>query len=198
MTTNPYAAPVEVEAWQSPVAKTQGPLATSIFRWTVICGVCAGPTLFVACSLFHEPAQLAAIGCASAMFVAAFVWLERNQSSQWCERLPHLRSALRAGFIARMAISILFPIGMMIDMLNGMVSLSILEAVLSSTVADDDGIGLSPLGGGGPLPIFFLTLVDGFLLIGEVAIFMVLAYFALWVANRLGLTSSHRQAKWDG
>ena len=51
MSINPYAPPVEVEDWQKPAIKNAS-LAASIVRWTVICGVCAGPTLFVACKYY--------------------------------------------------------------------------------------------------------------------------------------------------
>src|SRR5688572_521677 len=117
MDVNPYSPPVEVE--ESPATglpKLDAGLGWSIVRWLVICPICAGPTLFVACNIFHQLDQLAAIFCASAMIVAAFVYVERVHCLAWQERLLHLRTALRVGFIARMVISVLFPIGLMLDM----------------------------------------------------------------------------------
>jgi len=94
------------------------PLVTRTVVWTALCAGCAGPSIFLAILVRANPLALA-ISCIA--FVAAYVVLTGTEFwiSLW--QRDSVRRAIIAGFTLRILASIVFPLGMMLDMIPGMV-----------------------------------------------------------------------------
>lgn len=94
------------------------PLVTRTVVWTALCAGCAGPSIFLAILVRANPLALA-ISCIA--FVAAYVVLTGTEFwiSLW--QRDSARRAIIAGFTLRILASIVFPLGMMLDMIPGMV-----------------------------------------------------------------------------
>ena len=126
--------------------------------WAVICCVSAAPSFAWANEDFSRAAMLFGV----AVYIAAYTL---STCTEWFERFhrrPFVRRTLYVGYGARLAISILFPIGMGLDMMPGLLSIAIVQR-----------LGLEPHTFGGT---FATTLVQGALLNVIVMTLMTVVY----------------------
>jgi hypothetical protein len=141
--------------------------------------VSAGPSLFFAWSIFGEPEQLLAIGCALTLFIVAFAAFECGPYYNKLRDIPYVVTAVRVGYIARIGASILFPVGMSLDLVTGFFSLGLTSILFPQIMPGDDGSVER-----GFLPILVASLIHGVLLNAVVFGVIVAAYGAVRAVNR--------------
>lgn len=127
--TNPYAAPVSQDT--RVLLDEQLPLSPPkpgrvILKWLVVCGIAAGPSFYFGGGLggFRAPEVLGMI-FGILIFVAGYSAIEFMPQIQSAMAQRVKRRATRVAYITRMGISILFPIGVFVDLYCGIVSVSI-------------------------------------------------------------------------
>ncbi len=107
----------------------------SFLKWTLACGLAAAPSFFIAMSLVHRTGYAAACGgmiAGTAVFVVLYGFVERTQRVQ---RILSWRFAKRTAWIGygtRIAASIIFPMGVFLDMICGLFSVGFSQWLLGN------------------------------------------------------------------
>ncbi len=134
-----------------------------ILRWGVICFVssisswCWVAQLEIADSF---PAVFAGILC----FVLAYAFIGAHpRVHRWSQRTD-IRLTLRIGYLTRMAISVIFPVGMAVDVYPGLLA----SVFVTETLGISDAETF--------LPVFLTTIVQGILLNVMLILFMALVF----------------------
>ena len=128
---NPYAAPVA----EAILADEQPPLVppapgSVIIKWLIVCGIAAGPSFYFGGGIggWCGPEVLGMI-VGILIFVAGYSLIEFTPQIQSAMAQRAKRRASRIAYISRMAISILFPIGVFVDLYCGIFSLGLTSAI---------------------------------------------------------------------
>jgi hypothetical protein len=106
-----------------PPVNTVGDIARRALLWTVMCSVCATPSFIWAASGFSRPAMI----CGVVLFIIAYTVLTSTAAFLRFRDLPFVRRTLYIGYGIRLGISIVFPVGMAIDLLPGMFSVGLVR-----------------------------------------------------------------------
>lgn len=127
---NPFAAP----ASSSVIASTAGdvglpppPKLPAVFlKWLVVCTFAAAPSFFLASGLANGrlSANLGMIA-GVLMFVIAYTAVEFTDVVQNQMAKPASRRSAWIAYVTRMGISVVFPVGFMVDMFCGMFAVSV-------------------------------------------------------------------------
>jgi hypothetical protein len=191
MTENPYQAPAWVEPLDSELAAesagnipapiTMRLVLISWLRWIGICGVSAIPSFWLGLGLtqacpYRVPAMLAGV----VLFATGYVLVELFLLRRWASRNKDLYRSLCIGYGIRMAASICFPIGAVVDMFPGVAASAIFQKLIHS-----DNLSQQVTG------IVATTLTQGILLNVILAAFIAFIY-ALFVLAKSNLFRSSR------
>jgi hypothetical protein len=155
---NPYQSPTHEQSSEAVVpggfTLMQG--LRSLGLWTAICGVTAIPSFIWACNVVDDAWRVHAMSLGILLFAVAYTLLDLQILRSGCGRDPLLKRAVFTGFALRLTASAIFPLGMIVDVLPGMLSVVLVQAVWpGSSVAQQNM----------PAPmIFVVTLVQGVLL----------------------------------
>ena len=94
--------------------------------WAVVCVVSAAPSFMWASQGFHRGAM--AVGVV--LFILAYTALTSTATFERFHDRPFVRRTLYIGYGARLTASVLFPLGMGLDMFPGMLSLALVKRTL--------------------------------------------------------------------
>ena len=170
---NPYEAPVNLEGSESiDLYQVEAPreyvLRRSFLKWLLICAVCAAPSFFWG-FMIGEMSVTSAVGMTFGIltFVAGYTFIESTEfvRRRFADRV--MRRAVKISYGTRIGISVIFPVGMYLDVLAGMFSVML-------TNGFEDG---PPIGADAPMSVLWFygtTLVQGIVL--NVMLFV---YFAI-------------------
>jgi len=162
---NPYQSPV-AEPLDIPVASPVGvaPLNAKrmgwIFaKWLLVCYVSAAPSFFwgSVISEFNLVNVLAMI-LGIFVFVIGYTLVEFTSFVRKSLLFSPLRLTFRIGYWTRIGVSILFPVGIYLDLFVGFLSVGISDSFFSTTIASGnspDAVGASFFA------FFFTTLIQG-------------------------------------
>ena len=135
----------------------------TIFRrfvlWAAICCVSAAPSFAWAHEEFHRGAMVLGV----ALFTIAYTVCTSTERLEQFHRRPFVRRTLYIGYGARLAASIVFPVGVGMDLLPGMLSVNLVQGAFR----------LDPHAFGGTL---LTTIVQGTLLNVLLGLFMLFVY----------------------
>ena len=173
---NPYAAPAAIPLEQATlVVPEQQPRPLRAFgRWTLICAISAAPSFFWGCALHAQPQHLAGMVCGILFFVALYTLIECTHYYHQIMSLPHVHRTALVGFGTRVLISVIFPIGLFVDMFTGTWSVALVQEMFPDA---------GSLGRAGAavsfLQVFITTVVQGTFLNGLLLIYMLVIYSVL-------------------
>jgi len=131
---NPFAAPVS-SAMVEPGKPNPNPLPRpdplAVFiKWTVVCGFAAGPSFYFGGGMgAWRPAAVLGMLIGILIFVIGYTALEFTTAIQEQMNKPVSRRAAWIAYLTRAAISIVFPIGLTVDILCGIFSVGISSAL---------------------------------------------------------------------
>ncbi len=126
--------------------------------WTVICAISAAPS-FMWASHEHDPLGMV---CGVAAFVLFYTVVTSTEWFARFERRPFVRRTLRIGLGTRLGASIVFPVGMALDLFPGVLSV----ALVSQVFRNPGSLGFA----------FATTLVQGGFLNCILGAYMLAAY----------------------
>ena len=128
--------------------------------WTVICVTCAVPSFCWVNSA--SPFDMRAILCGILVFILLYAAVTSTAAFERLLALPFVRRTLYIGFGLRLAISVIFPVGMAVDLVPGIASVLIVEEL----VAEPEAF----------LGMFLTTVIQGTLVSLILAAFMGIVY----------------------
>ena len=140
-------------------------LSRTIVRWMVVCTISAIPSF--AFGLMATDGQIAGMVLGILMFVAGYTWIDFRTAPRPSRRNRRIRRTLKIAYGTRIAISILFPIGAYLDLVCGIVSVSITSPVTGLQIEEQ------PVGFFGAL---LTTLVQGCVLNLVLGAYALLVY----------------------
>jgi hypothetical protein len=126
--------------------------------WILICVVSAVPSFILAARTYSRPAMVTGV----AVFVVLYTAVTSTRFVDRLSHRPFVRRTFYIGYGVRLALSVFFPLGMLIDLFLGFVSVSITE----SFFRDDYSF----------VPTLVTTLIHGAFLNIILGIFMLLVY----------------------
>lgn len=181
---NPFAAP-QMETL--PVNREEGTRGVFgkklnipwIFgKWFLVCSVSAAPSFFWGCTI-SELTSEHVIGMLAGVFtfIVGYTIVECTSFVQGLMRHPNFRLTAKIGYGTRMAVSIIFPAGMMLDMFVGMFAVMTVSAV-AGPIEQERGDMIQGLG------VFYATtIVQGIYLNVVLLAFMAMVYGIVTLAR---------------
>lgn len=134
--------------------------------WTAICCISAAPSFFWALQEYPDREHIIAMGLGVAIFILAYTIITGTAFVQRLHEQPLVRRAVYIGYGTRIAFSVIFPLGLALDLACGIVSAFIIGYVF-------DG----PPGRPAPfIAILTWTLVQGAVLNVVLLIYMAAVY----------------------
>ena len=109
------------------------------------------------------------------VFIGIYTVAECSPLYQRVSNRPHMRRTLIVGYGTRMAISIIFPIGLMVDMFTGVLAVAVVQETLFQTDGVQDALVLA---------VFLTTLVQGLLLNLILMAYMLVVFAAQWLWSK--------------
>lgn len=134
-TPNPFASPEVTAASAIPdfdpnTEMREFHFGMSLAKWLLVCMVSAAPSFYIGSTMAQQYGlQSAAMLLGILTFVAFYVFLE---SRKWTRRKlmsRPLRIAVWVGYVTRVAISVLFPVAMFLDIFCGLLSVSLTSGI---------------------------------------------------------------------
>lgn len=153
-------------------------------KWFLVCGVSAAPSFIWGCWIGEvQTEQIIGMLAGILTFIIGYTLVECTQFVQRLLNQPFVRLTAKIGYGTRMAISILFPVGMGIDMFVGLIAVGLTTSVLGEiTGTNQEGLSQGFVG------FYVTTLVQGTLLNLILFGYMLLVYSVAWLA---GSSRSH-------
>jgi hypothetical protein len=130
---NPFASPAVAAVGSIPQIDPDSEIrefhfGNSLLKWLLICGVSAAPSFFIAMGPSRQAwIQILAMVCGILTYVVFYVFVESREWTRQKLTDKSLRVAVRTGYISRVAISILFPVAFIVDMICGMISVGLVS-----------------------------------------------------------------------
>ena len=183
---NPYQAPAETEAADEPLSApvaedtyVRSTLGQTARRWFFVCTISAVPSFLS--GLMVTNGEFVAMIIGIVIFAIGYTWMDHQTADQAWRRRKIIRRTLRFTYGTRIAISIVLPVGFYLDMICGIVTISLSQTFVGQEFTRIDG-GPSP-GFAGTL---FLTLLQGVVLNVVLAVYggIILAIHGLVAALR--------------
>ncbi|MBP7933801.1 MAG: zinc ribbon domain-containing protein [Phycisphaerae bacterium] len=137
--------------------------------WTMICGITAIPSFVWARSDFSIPGMVVGV----ALFVAIYTMVSGTSAVARWRTSRLIDRTFRIGYFTRVVVSAIVPLGMALDLLPGIVSVSLVEEVMNPR---SPGIG----GGRGFFVTLLITLVQGTLLHITLGAYMLVVHLIQW------------------
>lgn len=183
---NPYASPQSALAeLLDPTQRPGGeerPFLRAFARWTLICTLSAAPSFFWGCMMHPHPMQLGAMLLGVATYIVAYTAVDCSEWRQWVVSDRFRRRTVLIGYGTRLLISIIFPIGIVIDMMLGTVAVSLIQrsgiSGPAGVPADQAALGV----------VYLTTLLQGALLNALLFAYMV----CVWSVQRFLAAAWHR------
>lgn len=126
--------------------------------WTAVCSIAAAPSFIWAAREYDWAGMVCGVIC----FIIAYTIASGTATAQDWRVRPFVRTTLYIGYITRLTISVIYPLGLGADLLPGTLSIAFVEALLGI----DHGFA----------PTLLITLVQGTLLNLILAVYMLLIY----------------------
>ncbi len=177
MSINPYISPqaVPLESTGTNVPERRVRPLRAFGRWTLICCISAAPSFFWGCALHQGADYVIGMLAGILVFVLGYTLLECTPHYQQIVTQPHVHRTALIGYGTRLLVSVIFPVGLAIDMLLGVVSISIVENVSPIRSVEFAEVGNAATG----FTVFLTTIVQGVLLNVVVLVYMLCVYGVL-------------------
>lgn len=143
---------------------TPADVARRALLWTVLCGVSSAPSFIWGSLEFDKFAMITGV----LLFITLYTIITSTPAFLIFREKPFVRRTLYIGYGTRILISIVFPVGMAADLLPGIFSVSLVHAILGSTLH-------------GFISTLLITIVHGTILNVLLSFYM----FIIWVIQRL-------------
>jgi hypothetical protein len=183
MSLNPYSAPRSIPAETAALVTPQRGSRPwrALGRWTLICCISAAPSFFWGSALHHQFEHVVAMIGGILVFVVAYTVAECTPYYQQIITRPHIHRTALIGYGTRIMFSVVFPVGLAVDMMTGVVSIAIVQniSLANSVELSEAGAAASALA------VFLTTVVQGILLNIMLFGYMVCVYGLLRVVARV-------------
>lgn len=193
---NPYAAPASLPVEQATLAagEYQPRPLRALARWTLICVMSAAPSFFWGCALHKQPHHIAGMICGILAFILVYTAIECTHYYHQIISRPHVRCAALIGYGTRVLMSVIFPVGLFVDMFTGVWSVAIAQSVFRASADVPDGSMAASF-----LQVFVATVIQGAFLNAMLLVYMLFIYSTLRVLTRIrrrrhSVTSEHALA----
>lgn len=145
-----------------------------LLEWTVLCSACAVPSFIWAYHEFNTGGMIAGV----AAFIVAYTLVTSTDVFARFVKRPFVRRTLFIGYGTRLVCSAIFPVGMAIDVIPGLISIGIVDefARLSGFNVSVSGRSFANAATGSFVGTFAITLIQGTFVNIPLGLLMLLVY----------------------
>lgn len=183
MSSNPYSSPqcvpIETAVLVKPERRSRP--FRALGRWTLICCISAAPSFFWGCALHRGFEHVVGMVGGILVFVLGYTVLECTHYYQQIITRPHMHRTALIGYGTRILISVLFPVGLAVDMMTGVISVAIIQSVSPTNSVELSDAGASA----SAFAVFLTTVVQGILLNFMLFAYMICVYGVLRLVARV-------------
>lgn len=124
---NPYTSPKPtLTELLDPAQRSTRGLGRSLARWTLICAVSAAPSFFWGAMIHPHTDQILAMLLGIITYILVYTAVDCGPISDRILEDPIRRRTVKIGYGTRLILSVLFPIGIVLDMFLGAVAVSLI------------------------------------------------------------------------
>lgn len=183
MRVNPYSAPklIPTETAELVVPDRRSRPLRALGRWTLVCGISAAPSFFWGCALHNAIEHIIGMIGGILVFILAYTAVECTHYYQQIITRPYMHRTVLIGYGTRILISVIFPVGLAIDMMTGVFSVAIVENVWPADTGELSEIEAAATA----FTVFLTTIVQGVLLNLILFVYMACVYGLLRVVDRV-------------
>ncbi len=139
---NPFAPPSSAAVSPLPEVSISASMRSrswplSLAIWTLVCVLSAAPSFYWGFGTIAQN-QMAAMSLGIAIFIAAYTLADQLTQRQAWRQLRAISLTLKIGYVTRIMISLIFPIGMAIDVFCGLFSVGIVQGLMPFLFASND------------------------------------------------------------
>ncbi|QDV27072.1 hypothetical protein [Aureliella helgolandensis] len=157
----------------------------SILVWSAVCIISAAPSFFWGLTIANN--QILAMATGIAIFIAAYTIADQiTQRHPWRARRI-IRQVLKTGYISRIVITVIFPVGAWLDMICGLFSVGLTNRLRHSNWGDN-----FPRTRDGQDAMTFVDCLLTTLIQGVLLNLVLLAYMLVIAAMILSITQLQR------
>ncbi len=174
-TINPYAPAATIDAEPLVDARIAAEeiveprsLRRVAIRWLIVCSLSAIPSFFFGLAITEGRAAGMIVGIL--LFVIGYTILDYRTAGYRIRQKKTIQRTLKIAYGTRIAISILFPLGMYIDLVCGLLSVGLTQSITGHEFRDSDPMSF--------LAAVFTTLVQGTVLNIVLACYALLVHVA--------------------
>jgi hypothetical protein len=153
-------------------------LTVSLALWTFVCVVSAAPSFAWGMGTIAREQYLAMV-LGIGVFIALYTWADQATQKKAWRRKPAIGLTLKIGYVTRLILSVIFPIGAGLDLFCGLFSVAIVEAVLPNLRSHAGGAADFE-GAVGFWGAFLITMVQGATLNVVLLGYMTLVLAVVW------------------
>jgi hypothetical protein len=131
MSENPFESTSNEAAYGEPESDLSPPRSRAriVTYWIVVCSVSAIPSFLMGLDVVQPPGGVPAMVVGVLLFIGAYVLLDVRYLEPLARRKRNFRTAMLWGFGLRATASLLLPAGIMLDMLPGLLSVTIVRTI---------------------------------------------------------------------
>jgi hypothetical protein len=133
MSENPFESTSNEAAYGEPEPESDlsppRSRARIVTYWIVVCSVSAIPSFLMGLDVVQPPGGVPAMVVGVLLFIGAYVLLDVRYLEPLARRKRNFRTAMQWGFGLRATASLLLPAGIMLDMLPGLLSVTIVRTI---------------------------------------------------------------------
>jgi hypothetical protein len=131
MSENPFESTSNEAAYGEPEPDLSPPRSRAriVTYWIVVCSVSAIPSFLMGLDVVQPPGGVPAMVVGVLLFIGAYVLLDVRYLEPLARRKRNFRTAMLWGFGLRATASLLLPAGILLDMLPGLLSVTIVRTI---------------------------------------------------------------------
>jgi len=173
LTSNPFESPRTVEGPSSASGDTEAPQLLRIAaRWFLICGISAVPSFYLGPNQSLATSMAMVVGVV--IFALGYCVVDYLTANAEFRRDRNIIRTLKISYATRIALTILFPVGIFLDMMCGMISVPLAGFLFSPFEQGEANFGPPVLDSF--LGIVVTTIMQGLVLNVVLGIYAVLVY----------------------
>lgn len=142
--------------------------------WTVTCSISALPSFYLALASFNKPPQVMAMFAGVCLFSLGYALIGSTGIALRAKLQPHIRRTLLIGYGTRIVCSLVFPLGVALDLYCGVVALVVSETLLEMQLQERAGF----------LATLFTTVIQGIILNIVLGVYMAIVYVPVRLVMR--------------
>jgi len=157
-------------------ALTAADIAKNFGIWSIVCCISAVPSFVMSVLMENRISHILAMLIGVGIFIAGYTWAACTPYARRLRNMRIYRATFLIGYLTRMGISLIFPVGLFLDVICGMITGGMLEVTSGTTLRNPVDWSASTDPFGSFCIVLVWTLMQGAVLNVVLLVYMILVY----------------------